>query len=296
MMKLSGKAKNQIRSYFWAIVLAIDCLLIIALYLWAAITSFKSQLDLLDNVIGLPADKFGWRWDNYVKAFEVFYVPVSTPYGPQQIELIELFFNTIAYAGGCAFVITFSHFVCAYITARYQMAICKVVFNIVILTMVIPIYGSLPAELKMVRSLGLYDSIWGQYLLKISFLGTYFLIFNSSIKSLGNAYAEAAEIDGASPSRVMFSIYLPLDKSVFIGIFLLYFIGYWNEYMTPLYYMPSYPTINYALNFIQYANATEITTPIILGTAMLSALPVVILFIFFRDKFMGNLTFGGLKG
>lgn len=296
MMKISGKTRNQIRSYLWAGILALDCLLILTLYFWAAITSFKSQLDLLDNVLGLPANKFGWRLDNYAKAFEVFYVPISTAYGPQEIKLAQLFFNTIAYAGGCALVITFWHFVCAYMTARYKMAICKVVYNIVILTMVIPIYGSLPAELKMVRTLGLFDSIWGQYLLKISFLGTHFLIFNSSIKSLGNEFAEAAEIDGASPTRVMFSIYLPLDKSVFLGIFLLNFIGYWSDYMTPLYYMPSYPTINYALNYIQYAVATEITTPIIMGTAMLSAIPVIILFIFFKDKFMGNMTFGGLKG
>lgn len=287
---------NKSRSIAWSVILAILSLSLLFLYLFALLTSFKSQLDLLHNVMGLPSKKFGWKWENYTTAFELFYVPISTKYGNKNIYLPELFFNSAAYAVGCAFVSTATHFLVAYVVARYKMRICSVVFNIVIIVMVVPIYGSLPAELKMARTLGLYDSMLGQYVMKISFLGTYFLIFQAAVKSLGNEYAEAAEIDGAGPLTIMLRIYLPLVSSVFLGVFVLDFIGFWNDYMTPLYYMPSYPVISYALNYIQYGTDTRITTPIILATSIMSAIPSLIVFICFRDRFMGNMTFGGLKG
>lgn len=286
---------NKSRAIVWSVILGLLSLSFIFLYVFALITSFKSQLDLLENVMGLPSKKFGWKWSNYITAFEIFYVPVSSQYGSYNVYLPELFLNSVLYSVGCAFVITATHFVVAYLVARYKMAISTVVFNIVIVVMVVPIYGSLPAELKMARTLGLYDSIIGQYIMKMSFLGTYFLIFYGAVKSLGNEYAEAASIDGAGPLSIMLRIYLPLVSSVFIGIFILYFIGFWADYMTPLYYMPSYPVVGYALNYIQYGTDTKITVPIILATSIMSAIPSLITFICFRNRIMGNMTFGGLK-
>ena len=148
----------------------------------------------------------------------------------------------------------------------------------------------------MVRTLGLYDSMLGQYCLKVSFLGIYFLIFYASVKSAGNEFAEAASIDGAGHFSIMYKIYFPLLASVFTGIVILDFIGFWSDYMTPLYYLPSFPTISYGLNYIQYATSNSVTIPIILGASLMSSIPVVLIFIIFRNKIMGNMSFGGLKG
>lgn len=67
----------------------------------------------------------------------------------------------------------------------------------VLITMVIPVVGSLPAEIRMAQSLGLYDQIWGMWILKANFLGMYFLVFYNIFKALPASYTEAAKIDGA---------------------------------------------------------------------------------------------------
>lgn len=301
-MKIKKSSKNKVKvnkvgGMTFSVILAVYSVSIILLYLFAMLISVKSSLDLQDKVISLPNPKFGWKWKNFATAFDVFYVPITTKAGPRNVYLWELFYNSILYALGCALVSAAVHFVTAYVVCRFnRMKICKIIFNVVIVVMVIPIYGSLPAELKMARSLGIYDSILGQWVMKMSFLGTYFLIFYSGIKTLGGDYAEAAAIDGAGPMVTMIKIYLPMISSVFIGITILEFISYWQDYVTPMYYMPSYPVVSYALNYMSYNTLQGITIPTILAASILSAIPSLVIFICFRDRIMGNMTFGGLKG
>jgi ABC-type glycerol-3-phosphate transport system permease component len=173
----------------------------------------------------------------------------------------------------------------------------KWIHSFVIIAMILPIVGSGPSGIQMIKSLGLYDSIFGFYFVKFSFMGLYFLLFHATFKNLSWGYAEAAIIDGASEWTVMVKIMFPLVSSTFGVIMLLFFIGYWNDYMTPLLYLPSYPTI--AVGLYKFYSAPGQQTgliPMQLTGCMLVMIPILIIFIIFRNKIMSNVAIGGLKG
>ena len=135
------------------------------------------------------------------------------------------------------------------------------------------------------------------YILKANFLGMYFLVFYGTFRSLSWEYAEAALIDGASHFTVMVKIMLPLVKSTLFAVGLLMFIGFWNDYQTPMLYIPSYPTVSFGVfSFEGNGMAGQNTVPNILAASILLMLPMVIIFIIFKNKFIGNLTVGGIKG
>ena len=152
--------------------------------------------------------------------------------------------------------------------------------------MILPIVGSLPAELQMAKNTGLYDSIWGLWIMKANFLGMYFLVFYDGFKGLSMTYTEAAKIDGVSAV-----------KNIFFTVMLVNFIGFWNDYQVPLLYMPSYPTVAYGMYNMANTRENNLSSvPMRMTGAMLMFIPIFTLFLIFQKRLLGNLTVGGIKG
>ena len=186
----------------------------------------------------------------------------------------------------------------AYATQKFQKKFNKVIDILVIISMTVPIVGSQSSMLSLMHGLGIYDTFLGLYMQKFYFGNMYYLMFSAVFKGVASAYYEAAYIDGASEWQVMVKIALPLVLTSFGLIFLLNFITYWNDYQTLLIYAPSHPTIVYGLFKVMTdssGSSVRGQVPVQMAGCMLVTLPVITLFIIFRNKLMGNLTIGGVK-
>ena len=131
------------------IVLAVYVLSMFTLIGWALITSFKSPNDFRTNAIGMP-EKFVW---NYTFVYTKFYVSVLTESGMEVVYMETMFVYSILYSLGCAFFQTLVPCITAYLCARFNYKFSKIVYTAVIVVMILPIVGSLPAELQMALSL-----------------------------------------------------------------------------------------------------------------------------------------------
>lgn len=275
------------------IVLAAYVLSMFTLIGWALITSFKSPNDFRTNAIAMP-EKFVW---NYTFVYTKFYVSVLTESGMEVVYMETMFVYSILYSLGCAFFQTLVPCITAYLCARFNYKFSKIVYTAVIVVMILPIVGSLPAELQMAKNTGLYDSIWGLWIMKANFLGMYFLVFYDGFKGLSMTYTEAAKIDGASNMHILLAIVLPLVKNIFFTVMLVNFIGFWNDYQVPLLYMPSYPTVAYGMYNMANTRENNLSSvPMRMTGAMLMFIPIFTLFLIFQKRLLGNLTVGGIKG
>ena len=276
------------------IVLTLYALSLIALLLWALKTSFQSQYEFRTNIIGLPKD---WTW-NYGMVYDKFYYEVFFEgVGTLYIGMDRMFLYSFLYAIGCAFMNTLVPCITAYMCARFPYKFGKVITSVVIVAMVLPIVGSLPSEIQVARFLGLYDHIWGLWIMKGNFLGMYYLVFLGVFKGIPKEFDEAAKIDGAGEFTVMTRIILPVVSNTFFTVMLLYFIQYWNDYQTPLVYLPHYPTIALGLSFMSISTDYEMSSvPARMTAAMLLLIPILVVFLFAHKRLIGNLTVGGIKG
>lgn len=283
-------------SVFRAVMLAGLLIYTVCLFLpllWAVITAFKTQSEFRLNIIGLPKN---WTW-NFTTISEEFYIKVSTPDGSRNVFVGELLLNSVLYSVGCSFFGTLVPCVTAYLCARYKYKFSKTIYSVVIVVMALPIVGNLPAEISMATSLGIFDQIWGLWLMKAHFLGMYFLVFFNLFRSLPKAYTEAAIIDGAGNWMIMLRVIMPLAKNTFLTVMLINFIMYWNDYQTPLIYLPSYPTLALGMYRMSYTAINELATiPMRMTAAVFMLIPTLILFAFFHKRLLGNLTMGGIKG
>lgn len=225
--------------------------------------------------------------------FSNFFIKVGT----DKVLLGRMYINSLIYAMGCAIASTVVPCVTAYVCAKFDFRFCKWIVSTVIIVMAVPIIGSLPAEITMTQKLGMYGTFWGVWIMKANFLGIYFLVMYASLKSIPMTFTEAAKIDGASNMAIMLKIVLPLAKNTIFTIFLIKFVEFWNDYQTPLIYMSGYPTVSFGLNYnMVYGDANMKDITAIMSIVILTCLPVTVIFMFFQNKLLSNLTMGGVKG
>ena len=304
------------------VVLALYALIMLSSLLWGLITSLKSSNDFenFGNVIGFPNVNVEGtpyagipsgrdallKLANYKIVLEKFVITRRAVYyglGPEQIVHTckagfgELLVNTLLYTVGGALIYAIMPALTAYLCAKYPYKLSAILVVVYTLMMCMPIVGSTPFELTFLRNTGLYDNIIGNYIQKMTGSGMYFFVYLAYFKGTSETYREAAQIDGASQLRIMTTIYFPLAIKIIATVFLIQFVALWNDYQTPLLYLPTHPTLAYAVYYVSYEAfepALYHTPPRIAGL-MLLAVPIVILFAIFKDKLMGDISLGGIK-
>lgn len=207
----------------------------------------------------------------------------------------ELLLNSVLYALGSAFFQTLACCMVAYATSRFSWRICKIIYGIVIVTMILPIIGAMPSEIQILKSLHIYDTIFGTWALRGNFLGIYYLVFYAMFRSMPKAYTEAAEIDGAGHFTVLLKIMMPLVVKTFSTVLLIYFVQYWNDYQVPLVYMPSHPTLMYGMYKAALSTRVD-SVPGRLAICLVVFIPIFTVFLAFHKRLMGNVSMGGVKG
>lgn len=262
--------------------------------------SVKSPTDteVMGNIFGLPSKKYGWHFEHYAEVFVNFAVQKQGKY----IYIEEMLFNSLAYTITVTLFIIMTQVVVAYAVAKYTFKLRKVYYTVAILVMLIPIVGSLPSQMEFATSLHLKDSIIGVAIMKCCYPGLYFLVFYASFQGLSWTYAEAAQIDGAGHFQIFVKLMLPMVSSTILAVFILQFIVNWNDYYTPMLFIPQKTTIAYGLYMYQSLTGTGAggSAPVYqqhhIAASFITCLPIFIMFIVFRDMIMGNVTMGGIKG
>ena len=275
------------------IVLLFYVAFLLYLMFWGIITSLKTVGEFNDNVMGLPND---FTFNNFITIFNNFYVRVNEKgvLVPKFIE--DMLINTLLYALGGAFIQTLVPCIVAYAVTRFNFKFNSVIKGIVIVTMILPIIGSAPAEIELLRNFGLYDSILGNWIQKFHFLGMYFLVFTAAFEVIPKDFAEAAYMDGASEFKLLTKIMFPMVSPVFTTVLLINFIGLWNDYQTPMLYLPTHPTLAFGIFDLSRTTINELNNvPARMAGCVILLVPILTIFVAFRKKIMGNLTLGGVK-
>ena len=293
------KRKNKSGVSPFAVIVFVLLILYTASFLlpvlWGVNLSLKTNNNAELHPFGI---NFPLRFENYATVFKKFAVSVYTDTGSRTYYMEHMLWFTLVYAVACSFVNIAVTCLVAYITARFDFKICRIIDGVVIVAMILPIVGSMPSELRIMHALGMYDSLWGMMIMKANFVGgTTFLIFNVAFKGFPKDFEEAAWIDGASNFTVMMTIMMPMIKATFSTMWLLSFIGFWNDYQTPLLYFPSKPTLSYGLFRFTTDTSGEAgtSTPLALATCFLLMIPILVVFLFTSEKLIGNVSVGGLK-
>lgn len=282
-LKAAGPKKTALYTVV-LIAFIIYALMLLIPIIWLFINSFKSTADFYNDKWSLS---FSAGFDNYVAAFK---------YRVRGTTVLNMYLNSFLVVGGGVVVTLISCSIASYTMAKYSFRGRGLIYNIVIIAMMVPIVGTLPAQYRLMQNLGLVNNIIGVWFLYSGGFGFNFLFLYAYFKSISWTYAEAAQIDGASDFRIFVQIMLPMAKPALTAVGVLTFMGLWGDYQTPYFYLNSMPTIALGLKDMSDQLAYDPNQPLLLATAVMAIIPIIILFCAFQKTIMNNMTVGGLKG
>jgi ABC-type glycerol-3-phosphate transport system permease component len=266
------------------IIIAIVC--IYPLF-WAFNNSLKTFDEYSENNFILTKS---WDFYNYFKVF-------NGTFQYNGVTYLGMLYNSLWILVVRVFVNIASSLMLAYAIARFEFPGRNFLFAVVIFANTIPIIGSGPATFKLLNSLHMVENpttIW------LSWAGGFdfaFIVLYGYFKGISPSYSESAYVEGAGELRVFFSIILPQVVPCVVAIMITQAIGVWNDYSTVMIYLRTRPNLAYGLYMFNTESIyISNSKPIYFAAAVISAVPVIVLYACTQKLILTNMTAGGLKG
>jgi multiple sugar transport system permease protein len=185
-----------------------------------------------------------------------------------------------------------------YALSRLRFPGRRAVFTSIVAMMAVPGVVLLIPKFLVLNQLHLYDSYTG-LILPLICDATGVFIMKQFFESIPIEVEEAARIDGAGLFRTYWSVVLPMARPALITLTVLAFQGTWNEFPQTLVAVqtPRYFTLPRGLaDLVSGSLGSGTQYPLKLGAALLTIIPVAVIFIFFQRYFVRGANEGATKG
>lgn len=172
----------------------------------------------------------------------------------------------------------------------------KVMFLIVLATLMIPVEPRLIPMYEMFNKLGMLNTFW-PLILPAMINGFGIFLCKQYFDRLPDSLRESAQIDGATELGIFFKIYFPLTGPIAATLVILTFIWSWNDFVWPLVILnnPDLQTIPLYLASFTQQNGTTLGG-LTMALATVSVLPIIILYLFLQRYIIQSIALSGLKG
>jgi len=248
-------------------------------FIWMLSASLSAESGLGDLTL-LPEQ---FTWNNYVTVFT-------------KIPLGRAFLNSAFVAIVTTGLVLVTGAMVGYALARYTFVGRDWIFYAIIFTMTLPFQITLiPNYITMVR-LGWIDTYLA-LIVPFSLSSLAVLLFRQAFQSLPQALIDAARIDGAGELRIIFQILIPNVLPTVLTITILTFMGLWNEALWPLIVIrdESTMTMPQLVTLFSVGGRAEGQLGVKIAAAVLLAVPVIVLYLFFQKHFIRSMASSGLK-
>lgn len=272
------------RMVAWIFMIAVALYFLVPVY-WLIVASTKSTGDLFstpgflfadinlwDNLVALTAQADGifWRW----------------------------MFNSLIYSGLGSVLMTFISVISGYALAMYRFRGRTVILAAALGSMLVPQTVLAQPTYVLLVEMGLNNTMIGVLLPSLVYPFGVMLGFVYAQTSVPIALLEAARLDGASEWRVFWSISFKLLSPGAVTILLFAFIGSWNNFMLPLLVLSDARLQPVTVGLSGWSQAA-ITIPglqslVIIG-ALISIIPIIVIFISLQRFWRSGLSMGGVR-
>ncbi|WP_156862168.1 carbohydrate ABC transporter permease [Casimicrobium huifangae] len=183
----------------------------------------------------------------------------------------------------------------AYAFVRYEFRGKNVVFALVLVQLMIMPDVLLVENYKTMSRLGLIDTLFG---IGLPYFASAFAIFllRQTFKGIPKELVEAATMEGASTLQILWRVYVPLAKPVYVAFALVSVSYHWNNFLWPLVVTNSVNSRPLTVGLQVFASADQgIDWSIITAATLLTAAPLLLAFLLFQRQFVQSFMRAGIK-
>lgn len=279
-MKFKHSNKEKCLTVLKYILLIVIFIIVLFPLIWLVVNSFKTEKE----IIGFPPTLLGTEYTlkSFIRIFK------NIPFG----TYIK---NTVIFAGGSTILAVLFDSAAGYAFARLNFKGKDKLFILVLLTMMVPFQVMMIPLFLESHFLGLLDTYMGLILPKATSAFGIFMM-RSYFAALPKDLEEAARVDGLSELGIFTKIMLPLVKPGVLTLAIFHLMNNWNDLLYPLMMTSSTKmrTLSAGLALFVGEHATTYYGPQLAG-ALISIVPLLIVYIFFQKYFVASVATSGMK-
>ena len=262
-----------------SIILIIYSLITVFLVGETIASSFKTKIELVDNLIGIPREP---TLTNYINVF------IKEGFGKYIINSISLVAISLV-------LLMIVSSMLAYGMAQYKFKGKKFLQAYFLIGLMMPVQLSILPLYLMLSRLKMTNSFLGLALVYAANLSFSFLVFNQFFLQLPQAMIESAHMDGASDMCIFWKIVVPVSKPVFSTVGLLQFVMIWNDFFLPMVFLPKKSAHTLTLAIYSYTGNFLKNWDKIFAAATIALVPILIIYFLFSEQIVAGLTAGSTK-
>lgn len=184
----------------------------------------------------------------------------------------------------------------AYAISRLQSRFVRLVFSLFLLGLAIPLQATIIPLYAIINGMGLYDSLYALILPYVAFgIPLSVLILVTFVRDIPQSLFESMLLDGASHLQILRRLVIPLSRPAIITVTIYEGIQVWNGFLFPLVLTQSPEVRVLPLALWSFQGQYTADIPAIMAAVFLSAVPIILLYVFGRRQLLGGLTAGFSK-
>jgi multiple sugar transport system permease protein len=270
---------GRVLAFLVLVFLAITWLLPFA---WSLITSLKSEADAASTPVSwIPSG--GFTFDAYAKVLTEGNIPVWA-------------FNSLFSAAAITLITLVTSSLAAYAFSRIDFGGRRWVYFAVIAAIIIPPQVLIIPLFYEMLAFNMVDTYWGLILPQTVAVPAMVFILKNFFDQIPIELEDAARVDGASRLRVFWSIVLPLSRPILAAVAIFVFVTAWNNFLWPFLVIndSSLMTLPVGLQTVKSAYGVQYAQN--MASAILAALPLIIVFLFFQRQIVKGFATTGFGG
>ena len=262
---------------------AIVALIFVSPLLWMIAASLKPEAQIFSDMSNIrtfwPAAA---TLGNYVEVFT-------------RVNMMKFILNSLFYVFVIVILDLAVNSICGYALAKFDFPGKELLLTVVISLMVLPMEAIMLPLYKEVASLGWVNTWAG---LIVPFVGKCFSIymFRQFFLDIPDDLLEAAAIDGCGPIKTFFTIVMPISGTVYATIFILDFVAHWTDFMWPMLVVTGEDMRTIQLAIQTFFGSKPIHYGAIMASLTISAIPMLLMFVFLQKYYVEGIASTGIKG
>lgn len=276
-----GAFRNLFLSFIINFVLGLFSFSCIFPVIWLIYSSLKTNQEFMANIIGLPKQLFFGNYQELIFNSDMMYY----------------FFNSIRSTFlSLVFILLFG-FIVGYFLSRFRFRGNRLIFALFMAGLLMPVHALIVPMYIQFKQFDLHNK-WFSLILPYVTFGLPIAVFlvESYLKGIPQELEAAAAIDGASFTRTLFEIMMPITMPVLTTIGIIQFFSCWNEFIFALILINDNRllTVPVGINTMKGQYTTDYTK--VMATMALAILPALTVYFIFSKRIIEGMVAGAVKG
>ncbi|MEE5988122.1 carbohydrate ABC transporter permease [Ligilactobacillus equi] len=270
------------------LILSTALITLIALFflfplVWMIVSSMKAESSIYKDMTSWRAFAPSWNVKEWVATYTALF---------NRFDIFRYIGNSVLYASCVTVGSIVINSLAGYGFARFKFKGKKLLFGLLLATLVIPGETILIQQFQIAKSLGILNSIIAVILPGMA-SPFYIYMFKNFFESISDDVMESAQIEGANALQIYWKVMLPMAKPAIATVGTLTFIGSWNDYIWPLMVLTDSEKFPLQVAITNINNTQPVYMNQVMALLTISTVPLVIIYVIFQKYLVQGMGASG---